>query len=391
MDHSQALKHRNLLFAALADLLRRRVRSMVVTLCLTAILFPLVTALAISEGLRFQAEIAVRTGADFFVSTDQYGGSGAISTAFLEELSALQGVSRARARVIGRTYFANRLVAVVGIDRESLFALKPLVQGTLPNARGEVLVGPSIAEEFAVEPGIRFTLALNNRKVFKSVGTLSPTCLWGSDVLIMHLEDANEFFRIKGDASQLLLYTSPKDAPVLKRSLSDLRKLKGSAWSQVQIKDRAHIEERLGSGYGYAGGVFIVLFVIGTALAISAFLVTSGFGLKELDKEIGVLRAVGWRTWEVLEKVVMENLLICLTSVSLSVLLSMFWIKGLNGILIAQFYVAEVGLIPDVDIPSRYLPSHGVFYLIFALGVTLIGSSFSTWRKARITPTELMR
>ena len=105
----------------------------------------------------------------------------------------------------------------------------------------------------------------------------------------------------------------------------------------------------------------------------------------------GVQRAVGWRTWEVLEKVVMENLLICLTSVSLSVLLSMVWIKGLNGILIAQFYVAEVGLIPDVDIPSRYLPSHGVFYLIFALGVTLIGSSFSTWRKARITPTELMR
>jgi ABC-type lipoprotein release transport system permease subunit len=364
---------------------------MVVTLCLTAILFPLVTALAISEGLRFQAEIAVREGADFFVSTDQYGGSGAISTAFLEELSALQGVSRTAARVVGRTYFANRVVAVVGIDTESLFALKPLVQGTLPNARGEVLVGPSIAEEFAVEPGIRFTLALNNRKVFKSVGTLAPTCLWGSDVLIMHLEDANEFFRIKGDASQLLLYSSPKDAPVVKKSLSDLRKLKGTAWSQVQIKDRAHIGERLGYAYGYAGGVFIVLFVIGTALAISAFLVTSGFGLKELDKEIGVLRAVGWRTWEVLEKVVMENLWICLTSVSLSVLLSMLWIKGLNGILIAQFYVAEVGLIPDADIPSRYLPSHGVFYLIFALGVTLIGSSFSTWKKARITPTELMR
>jgi ABC-type lipoprotein release transport system permease subunit len=391
MDHSRALKHRNLLFAALADLLRRRVRSMVVTLCLSAILFPLVTALAISEGLRFQAEIAVREGADFFVSTDQYGGSGAISMAFLEEISTLHGVSRATARVVGRTYFANRLVAVVGIDRESLFALKPLVQGTLPDARGEVLVGPSIAEEFAVEPGIRFTLALNNRKVFKSVGTLSPTCLWGSDVLIMHLKDANEFFRIKGDASQLLLYTSPQNAPVVKKSLSDLTNLKGTPLSAIQIQDRAHIEDRLGCGYGYMGGIFIVLFVIGAALAVSAFLVTSGFGLKELDREIGVLKAVGWRTWEVLEKVVIENLLISLTAVSLSILLSIFWIKGLNGILIAQFYVAEVGLIPNVDIPSRYLPSHAVFYLLFALIVTLIGSLFSTWRKARITPTELMR
>ncbi|MGD9076371.1 MAG: FtsX-like permease family protein, partial [Desulfobacteraceae bacterium] len=301
------------------------------------------------------------------------------------------GVSRITARVVGRTYFANRLVAVVGIDRESLFALKPLVHGTLPDTRGEVLVGPSIAEEFAVEPGIRFTLALNNRKVFKSVGTLSPTCLWGSDVLIMHLKDANEFFRIKGDASQLLLYTSPPKIPLVKKSLSDLTGQGNPSLTGIQIQNRAHIEERLRCGYGYAGGVFTVLFVIGTALAVSAFLVSSGFGLKELDKEIGVLKAVGWRTWEVLEKVVWENLLISLTAVSLSILLSMVWIKGLNGILIAQFYVAEVGLIPHLDIPSRYLPSHGVFYLIFALGVTLIGSLFSTWRKARITPTELMR
>ncbi len=64
MDHSQTLTHKNLLFAAIGDLIRRRLRSLVVTLCLAAILFPLLTALAISEGLRFQAEIGVRQGAD---------------------------------------------------------------------------------------------------------------------------------------------------------------------------------------------------------------------------------------------------------------------------------------------------------------------------------------
>ena len=212
-------------------------------------------------------------------------------------------------------------MAVVGVDRESLLALEPLVQGTVPDARGEVLVGPSIADEFAVEPGIRFTLALNNRKVFKSVGTLSPTCFRGSDGLIMHLKDANEFFRIKGDASQLLLYTSAQNAPLVKKSLSDLTNLKGTPLSAVQIQDRTHIEERLGYGYGYMGGIFIVLFVIGAALAIPAFLVTSGFGLRELHKEVGMLKAMGWRTREVLEKVTIENLLISLTAVSVSILL----------------------------------------------------------------------
>ena len=116
-----------------------------------------------------------------------------------------------------------------------------------------------------------------------------------------------------------------------------------------------------------------------------------GLGMRELGKEIGVLKAVGWRTWEILEMVLLENLLISLVAVSISIVFSMAWIKGLNGILIAQFYVAEVGLIADVDIPSRYLPSHAIFCLVFALGVTLIGSLFFTWQKTHVPPSELMR
>jgi ABC-type antimicrobial peptide transport system permease subunit len=66
-------------------------------------------------------------------------------------------------------------------------------------------------------------------------------------------------------------------------------------------------------------------------------------------------------------------------------------IRGLNGILIAQFFVAEVGLVPEVDIPSRYLPFHGLLGLALALCVTLSGGLWSAWRKAQLPPAELMR
>ncbi len=56
------------------------------------------------------------------------------------------------ARVVGRTYFVDRLVAVVGLDREGLLALKPLVEGDVPESRGEVLVGQGIASEFGIHP-----------------------------------------------------------------------------------------------------------------------------------------------------------------------------------------------------------------------------------------------
>ena len=391
MDHSRAIRHKNLLVAAVYDLIRRRLRSIVTMLCLTAIIFPLVTALAISEGLRFQAEIGTEEGADIYVSEDRYGGSGAIPLTYQKALSDIKGVVRVKPRVVGRTYFADRIVAMVGLDREALLSLKSVVKGNIPEAPGEVVVGEGIAKAFAIEPGMRFTLAANNRKVFKPTGTLSSSCLWSSDVMIMHLKDANEFFRMKGYISQLLVYVPTQSTKSLLRSQTNRLKAMQTYESVLQIEDRPRIHKRLRSGYAHRRGIFVVLYIIVVALAIPAFLVTSGLGMRDLAREIGVLKAVGWRTWEVLEKVVLENLLISLTAVSVSILFSMAWIKGLNGILIAQFYVAEVGLIADVDIPSRYLPSHAVFCLVFALGVTLIGSLFSTWQKTHVAPSELMR
>lgn len=387
------MRHKNLLFTALGDLIRRPVTSIVVTLCLAAILLPLVTALAISQGLRFQAEISIKEGADFYVSKDLFGGEGPISLDCLMEVSGLEGISRATVRVVGRTYFVDRLVAVVGLDREGLLALNPIVEGDVPKIRGEVVVGQGIASEFGIYPGpdMRFTLTQNNRKVFTPTGTLRSSSLWNPYVMIMHYEDANEFFRKKGFVTQMLLYKSSPSAPIVAESITDQMGQRGSRGRSLWIGTRKRIHEMFIKGYDHRGGIYTVLFVIGAALAIPAFLVTSGFGLKELGREIGVLKATGWRTCEILEKVFLENILMSLAAVSISILLSMAWVKGLNGIVIGQFFIAEIGVVPDVDIPSRYLPSHGLFCLAFALGVTLLGGLSSAWHRAKMPPCELMR
>jgi hypothetical protein len=382
------MKHQNILFAAIGELIRHGLRSWVAILCLTAILFPLVTALGISEGLRFQAEIAVKEGADLYVSEDHCGGTGPISLAYLDRLSSLAGVSHGEARVIGRTYFVDRLVAVVGLEDRGLLALKPLVRGKVPTARGEVVVGEGIVKAFGVKPGpgMRFTLAANHRKVFVPTGTLAPSCLWGSEILIMRIDDANAFFRMKDRASHHLLYYAPGSGTVPPEPWEGVKEM-----GLLGVEGRQGFEERLKASYGHRGGIFIVLFVIGAVLTAPAIVVTSGFGQREVGKEIGILKATGWRTKDILEKVLLQNLMICLTAVCLSILFSMGWIKGLNGALIAQFYIAEIGLFPDLDVPSRYLPSHALWSLAFSMVVTVAGCLATTWTKTRVPPSELMR
>lgn len=387
MDRARAVSHKNLLFAALGDLIRYRLRSLVVFLCLTAILFPLVTALSISEGLRFQAEIAIQEGADAYLSQDICSANGPIPSRYLDRPPNQAEGFRAAARVIGRTYFVDRLVAVVGLEEEGLSALRPLVRGDIPRARGDVVVGQGLAKAFDLQPGpgMRFTVSANHRKVFKPTGILRPSCLWSSDILVMHLEDANAFFRMEGWASQILLHQAPGSESAMAAAKRDFER-----WG-LTVETRDRLEKRLRGGYRYGDGIFIVLSFLGVALAIPIFLLTSGIGLREARREIGILRATGWSAGEVLEKITLENLLLCLAAASLSILLSMAWMKGLNGAVIAQFYVAEVGVVPSVEIPSRYLPSHALFCLLFGWGVTGMGALSTAWWRMRAVPGELMR
>jgi ABC-type lipoprotein release transport system permease subunit len=291
--------------------------------------------------------------------------------------------------VVGRTYFVDRLTAVVGLDPEALLALKPVLQGKVPKAQGEVLLGQGIARAFKMQAGMPFSLGANPRKIFKVTGILSPSCLWSSDLMIMNHTDANEFFRIKGFSTQLLIYASTDSPLLVGKSLID--RPGQTPAPHLRIEDRYHTQERLRAAFAHKGGIFIIFHIIIAVLAIQTFLITSGFGLRAMAREIGMMKAIGWRTSEMLGKIGLECLAISLTAVSVAVLLSMVMTKGLQGILIAQFFVAEVGLVPDVDIPVRYLLSHGLLGLALALCVTLSGGPLSAWRKAKLPPAELMR
>jgi ABC-type lipoprotein release transport system permease subunit len=391
MDHSKAMKHKNLLFAALADLLRRPVRSVVAILCLAAAIFPIFTALAVSEGVRFQARTSVERGADLYVSQDQYGGNGPVAMASLKDLAALEGVEKATPRVVGRTYFVDRLVSVVGLDRDGLRMLKSLVRGNIPESAGQVLVGQGIAKEFGVKVNLPFTLAANNRKVFKCVGILPYTCLWSSDVLVMHYKDANEFFRIPGHASHFLLY-APRKRPRVVAGTFENRTLPGEPRrARFKVEDRKNALAKLQSGFGWTGGVFTVLWLIGSVMAVLVLLITSGLGLRELQKEMGVMKATGWKRADMMEKVAVEQGVISLTALCLAILVSTAWMKGLNGFLIAQFYVSEVGLAPHATIPFRTVPSHALFCLLFGLCVTQVGGLISVWSNAFSAPGESVR
>lgn len=387
-------RHFNLLFAAVGNIIRNKVRSIVLILCLIAVLFPFISAISISEGIKFQSLISVEEGADIYVTSDYFGSNAPISLDYLERFRKMDGVTKVFPRIVGRTYFVNRLATIVGILPENIPKSIRLAQGTMFRERGEVVIGKGLAKEFRLQPGVRFTLSTNPSKVFKVAGIFdADATIWSANLILMVFEDASEFFKMKGKATDILIYTRPGYATKLAEEIQEATGASNPDRSDppLRVQDRTLVKRYFQRGFNYKAGVFTALYTVAFALAIPALLVISGFGQTERRKEIGVIKATGWQTQEVMEMVAMENLVVSLTSAPLAILLAMAWLKWFNGAFIAQFFIAEIGLMARFPVPSRFLPLPSFFAFLFAIVLTMVGSLYSTWRTATIPPVEAMR
>lgn len=364
-----------------------------VILCLVAILLPFITAIAISEGVKFQASISVDEGADIYVTRDNYGSNAPISTKFIEQFNKLEGVIKVVPRVVGRTYFTNRLVVIAGIVPENIPPNLTIIEGRAFQKQGEVIIGKGLSEEFNLGIGTRFSLTQNPYVTFRIAGIFqADLTIWSADMILMSYEDASSFFVMKGMATDILIYTRPGYATKLAENIQkDWAVSENSAEPPLRVQDKSLVKRYFLRGYNYRAGVFTALYMVAFALAIPAILVTSGFGLTERRREIGVLKATGWQTQDVLEMVALENLVISLTGAPLAILLSIVWLKIFNGAFIAQFFIAELGLFSRFAVPSRFLPLPALLGFIFAIILTMVGALYSTWKTSIIPPAEAMR
>ena len=379
----------NLLLAAGGNLVQRHLfRTIVLVLSLTAILFPFLAALSISEGIKLQSRISVEEGADFYVTGDSAGNSMPLPLSYLDRFRNIAEIDRIVPRIVGRAYLKDRTVSIVGMPGGILPGSLLVAGGRRIQSRGEVIVGSTLNARYGLSPGSKFYMPINRWKRFTVVGIFgSENSMWSSNLIYMSLEDAGELFRMKGMATDFLVYAKPKQSPVVSIYLQ----MENQKEPPIRIQSREVVTSYFLKGFESRAGIFTAFYLAAFALAIPLVFILTGLGWSERRKEIGTLKAVGWQTLDVMEVILWENIFVSVLAACLAFIAAFAWIRGLNGFLIAQFFLGVPGLVPAFPVPARFVPIPAFLSLLLALVLTMTGSLFNTWRLAATPAAETMR
>jgi ABC-type lipoprotein release transport system permease subunit len=187
-----------------------------------------------------------------------------------------------------------------------------------------------------------------------------------------------------------LIYTRPGYGQIVDKIIQ-IPQEEGAAQPPLRVQSRDLIDRYSQRGFNIRAGVFAAFYSLVFALAVPSLGILSGFSQMERRGEIGVMKALGWQTPEVLETVTLENVILSLLSIPFILLVATAWIHLFDGAGIARFFIAGIDLIIPFSIPSRIFPVPFLLSIMMAPILTMVGTLYSTWRTAVVPPSEAMK
>ena len=300
-------------------------RSLVTLACLIAVLLPYLVGLGLSQGVQEEADTAVRFGADLYVTGQQFGRPIPLPLATVAEVQKIPGVTAVVPRIVGRIELGTENVSavLVGVPVKDFPADLDCIQGRLyqGSKRNELVIGTELAQQLNLQVGSFIPYFYSNRngeRVSEVVGIFrSDVSLWQARLILTSFETAAHIFDQPALATDLLVYCRPGyQEPVQRAILHNVVVPVPGGQVGTRVVAREELTALLPQGLLHREGIFTLLFVLAFAVGILVIMVTSGFGLSGRRREIGILKATGWQTDELLLRSLVESFLLSLAGLS---------------------------------------------------------------------------
>lgn len=371
-------RQRYLLDYSLSSLARRPGKHLALLLVYSLVVFLLASTLLFTQSLRREAALILADAPELIVQRLVAGRHDLMPADYLDRLGRLRGVSDAYGRLWG--YFYDPAV------KANYTLLVPREEPPVP---GEVRLGAGVARARGLGVGDYLSLrsARGEPFSFRIAGLLeAETELVSSDLLLLNAEDFRRFFVFPADR-----FT---DLVLRVRNPSEVRKVAEKialALPDTRPILRDEILRTYDALFGWRQGLIIVL-LGGALLAFVIFAFDRAAGLSaEERREIGILKAIGWETGDVLRMKFWEGAALSLTAFLTGYLLAYAHVFFFAAALFAPVLKGWAVLYPDFR-PLPFVDGLQVatlfFFTVFPYTVATI---VPIWRAAITDPDQVMR
>lgn len=298
-------RQRGLVDFAVAAMARRRGRHLGLLAVYTVLVFALASVMLLAGALRHEAARLLDAAPDVVAQGLQGGRHAPSRAADLEALRTLRGVQRVEGRLWGYLYDtatgANFTLQVPSAD----WTAPPL-------QRGQAVVGEGVARVRRVGAGQRLFLVSPAGPVLnlqlQSVLPVASAAVT-SDLVLLCEADFRAFFQLPADefTDIALRVRNPQE-------VDKVAEKTGLALRRHRIVTRADMQRTYESLFRWREGILLAMLSAAVlAFAILAFDKASGLSAEE-RREIGILKAIGWDTRDVLRMKLWEATLIAGTA-----------------------------------------------------------------------------
>lgn len=378
-----------LLDFAMGSLRRRRGKSVALVLGLAFVLGLFTSALLLTDALRAEYERYAEAMPDLTVQRLVAGRPALIDADTAEALRDIPAVRGVEPRVWGYYFFlaleAN--VTIVGAEAGDVHDAA-LADGRWPREDGEVAIGLALGDLLGLRVGDELGLPIDGQVRFSEVvGTFgTQSALRTADLIVATPTHARTLLGVpEGMATDLTVdLTTMDEASVVTERI-------GERVAGARVLDRRLLRRTYELTFDTRGGLLAALLVP----ALAAFLLLAWERLTGLGdaerREIGVLKAVGWSTADVLAARMWESAAISVAGATLGLVGAYAYVFAAGAPGLADGLLGWSAIHPPMDLAPT-IDAVQALSLLGAVVVPFVAVSVvPAWRAAMIDPDRAMR
>lgn len=374
----QIQKQKNILDFTISSLWRRKSKNFALVLVYTFVIFLIASVVFFTNSIKNEAALVLEGAPEIIVQRLMAGRHELIPLGYIEKISAIRGVQSVKPRLWGYYY-----------DSTNGANYTLIVSDNLQSSPGMIMVGNGVARNLlAKENGtIPFKTYDGSYLFLKIKGIMaSESELLSSDLILTSMEDFKKLFNLpEGFATDLVLKVrNPKEfttiATKITQILPDTRPI---------LRDE--ILRTYDAVFDWRGGIIIVI-LSGAVLAFIILAWDKATGLSaEERKEIGILKALGWETSDVLLMKFWEGTVISFSAFLLGVLLAYVHVFFSSSVMFEPALKGWSVLYPEFSL-TPFISAYDITTLFFLTVVPYtVATIIPSWRAATIEPDSVMR